>query len=273
MRFERTEQLVLDIQMIVAELMQLSSCDTMFGREDIFNDLLERHNRVANCINEPPYYSISIVRELEENAGNDVSKLTDLFKLWKNRLDKIKIPKDEWFSEISFWLDGDDKHLRAFQIAHNVKTYTEIINDAVTQFCRDNDINCDYVDLWQQDEPQDSENNSSLAACLADGLNTQKAQNTFAKAIAKGWMRQRIEGGFEWLGIDGKKSKAQLAYLCAKVYGYQYKAGRGNVGDNVPYDALERLFDVTRLDRAMQQVFEAKRPQRWRQKIDQIITE
>ena len=108
---------------------------------------------------------------------------------------------------------------------------------------------------------------------LADELNTQKVRHIFAKAIAKGWMRQRPEGGFQWLGFGDNGHKAKLAYLCAKVYGYQYTADRGNVGDNVPYDALERLFNVTRLDRAMQQVFEAKKPQRWREQIDKIITE
>lgn len=108
---------------------------------------------------------------------------------------------------------------------------------------------------------------------LPDELNTQKAQKTFAKAIAKGWIVRKQDGGFEWLGTDRKGSKAQLSYLCAKVYGYQYNVTKGNVGENVPYEALERLFNVTRLDRAMQQTFEAKKPQRWRGTIDQIITE
>lgn len=110
-------------------------------------------------------------------------------------------------------------------------------------------------------------------AGLPDELNTQKAQKTFAKAIAKGWIVRIPDGGFEWLGTDRKGSKAQLSYLCAKVYGYQYNVTKGNVGENVPYEALERLFNVTRLDRAMQQTFEAKKPQLWRGTIDQIITE
>lgn len=108
---------------------------------------------------------------------------------------------------------------------------------------------------------------------LPNVLITKKEQMTFAKAIAMGWMVARPGGGYEWLGTNKKGSKAELSYLCAKVYGYQYTADRGNVGDNVPYEALQTLFGVTRLDRAMQQTFEAKKPQRWRQKIDQIITE
>ena len=108
---------------------------------------------------------------------------------------------------------------------------------------------------------------------LPDEVNTPKAENTFARAIEMGWMRERPEGGFGWIGFGKRPSKAQLSYLCAQIYGYQYSVRNGNVGDNAPYEALERLFGVKRLDRAMQEVFEAKKPQRWRQQIDQIITE
>lgn len=105
---------------------------------------------------------------------------------------------------------------------------------------------------------------------LPDEVNTPKAQKDFAKAIKEGWMKARPEGGFEWIGFGKQPSKAQLSYLCAKIYGYQYSVRNGNVGDNVPYEALNGLFGVTRLDRAMQQTYEAKKPQRWRLQIDQI---
>lgn len=105
---------------------------------------------------------------------------------------------------------------------------------------------------------------------LPDEVNTPKAQKAFAKAIKEGWIKARPEGGFEWIGFGKRPSKAQLSYLCAKIYGYQYSVRNGNVGDNVPYEALNGLFGVTRLDRAMQQTYEAKKPQRWRLQIDQI---
>mgnify|MGYP006988863698 CR=1 FL=1 len=122
-----------------------------------------------------------------------------------------------------------------------------------------------FLDDEQQPEGGDVE--------LCDKLNTQKARKTFGLAIAKGWIEQQPEGGFEWIGFGKAGNKAKLAYLCAQVYGYQYTANRGNMGNNVPYDALGRLFNVTRLDRAMQQVFEAKKPQLWRRQIDKIIKE
>lgn len=109
---------------------------------------------------------------------------------------------------------------------------------------------------------------------LPDSLNTLTAQVIFGKAIFEGWMR-KTSWGFEWLGIDGKKgvgSKGQLAYLCGRVYGYKYgNTFSGNVGDRVPYEALQALFNVSRLDRALRQVYEAKKEQPWRGKIDGLF--
>jgi len=140
-----------------------------------------------------------------------------------------------------------------------------------------NEIQREDLDDWFSEVGRDIRSTTSREAgdCLAlpDTLNTQKAQKAFVQAIAKGWMKQRPEGGFEWLGFGRNGYKAKLSYLCAEVYGYKYKSGMGNVGEKVPYEALEKLFDVTRLDRAMQQVFEADKPQRWRLLIDQAITE
>ena len=113
----------------------------------------------------------------------------------------------------------------------------------------------------------------SEALPLPDSLNTETARKVFGRAIAKGWM-SREASGYKWQGIDSKATKAQLAYLCGKVYGYQYGkqyVGGANVGDSVPYEALQALFNVTRLDRALQQVYEAKKAQRWRQTIDSLF--
>ncbi len=104
----------------------------------------------------------------------------------------------------------------------------------------------------------------------SEELYTDEAQKAFAKAIEKGWI-EKSTTWLKWLGTDGKGKKAELAYLCARIYGYIYSTNNGNVGNNVPYEALNNLFRVTRLDRAVQQVFEAKRPQLWRKRIDEIF--
>lgn len=101
-------------------------------------------------------------------------------------------------------------------------------------------------------------------------LYTDEAQKAFAKAIEKGWI-EKSTTGLKWLGTDGKGKKAELAYLCASIYGYIYSSYNGNLGNNVPYEALNKYFGVTRLDRAVQEVFEAKKPQLWRKRIDEIF--
>ena len=115
----------------------------------------------------------------------------------------------------------------------------------------------------------------SEALPLPESLNTETAHKVFGRAIVRGWM-SKTASGYKWQGIDGKGgrgSKAQLAYLCGKVYGYSHTTNSGNVGGRVPLEALQTLFDVTRLDRALLQVYETKngRPQRWRQTIDSLF--
>lgn len=102
-------------------------------------------------------------------------------------------------------------------------------------------------------------------------LQNELARSVFDCAVRKGWMQYNGKGGFIWKGFGRRPSKAQLAYLCAKIYGYIYSVTKGNIGSNVPYEELERLFGVTRLDRAVQQVFEAIRPQLWRKDIDTLL--
>ena len=108
---------------------------------------------------------------------------------------------------------------------------------------------------------------------MPDSLNTETARKVFGRAIAKGWM-SKTASGYKWLDIDGKEtsrgSKTRLAYFCGKVCGYKHTTNEGNVGGSVPYQYLQALFNVTRLDRPLQQSYETKngRPQRWRQTID-----
>ena len=125
----------------------------------------------------------------------------------------------------------------------------------------------EFLKLIQQ--PQNLTKDTTFI--LSVELDTEKAQKAFCNAIEKGWMKAKTNGCLEWLGIGWIGKQAQLSYLCARIYGYQYDVNRGNVGERIPYDALERLFDIKRLDRSMQQVFEAKKPQKWRVIIDKII--
>ena len=131
---------------------------------------------------------------------------------------------------------------------------------------------CSRAEPQRQGQPLQHQ---SEALPLPDSLNTETARKVFGRAIARGWM-SREASGYKWQGTDGKGgrgSKAQLAYFCGKVCGYRYTASMGNVGGRVPYEDLQALFDVTRLDQALPQVHTAKNPQRWRQVIDSLFDE
>lgn len=87
---------------------------------------------------------------------------------------------------------------------------------------------------------------------------TKLEKQYFARATEAGFMEETATG-YKWTW-GGKK--ARLAYFITKIY-----------GDNqqIPYKRLEAMFDVSRLDSAVYQLMNAKRPQKWRQQIDGIF--
>ena len=92
-------------------------------------------------------------------------------------------------------------------------------------------------------------------------LNTDRAKEIFAKAVKAGYM-EKTATGYKWLYNSG--SKASLAYFIMQVFS----------PDNtkqIPFKALGQLFDVTRLDRALDQAATAKKPQQWRGAIDNLL--
>jgi hypothetical protein len=54
------------------------------------------------------------------------------------------------------------------------------------------------------------------------------------------------------------------------VYNYQYTIS-GNAGEDFPEESLNKLFGVRRLYSSLTQVYNAKKPQRWRSQIDAIF--
>ena len=122
---------------------------------------------------------------------------------------------------------------------------------------------------WGQQKPGEGNKPGGIALPLE--LDTDEAREKFAEAVARGWMIEKGDG-YEWRGVAEKGKRGQLAYFCGRVYGYERGATyEGNTGAHVPYQQLERLFSETRLDRALSQVYEAKKPQPWRRLIDEIF--
>ena len=84
-------------------------------------------------------------------------------------------------------------------------------------------------------------------------------QKYFDKAIEKGFMEKK-ESGYKWLF----GSKASLGYYITKIYGFN---------ERIPFKHLEQLFGVKRLDRAVSQLADVTKPQKWRAEIDKLIEE
>ena len=158
-----------------------------------------------------------------------------------------------------------------------------------------------FMDLWkegrsnqasqeQQKRPQEATNGHTptitpqeqktaaepkeLKDLLPDELNTDEAVKIFQRAIDRGLIKKTATG-LEWLQIGTKGGKTQLAYFCGKICGYENGGEnggyKGNVGNRVCYNEFEKLFNVSRLDRALAQCYEAKKPQWWREEIDTLF--
>ena len=87
-------------------------------------------------------------------------------------------------------------------------------------------------------------------------------EKLYFDAAIKGGLMQETETGYKWIYQNG--NKASLAYFLMKIY-------NPNGLGKTPYKEMETLFSVTRLDRATQQLLEAKNTQKWREKIDELF--
>ena len=130
-----------------------------------------------------------------------------------------------------------------------------VIEDA---FCYANEASVNYS-LWCEEQITATKANSPQT--IPQELNTDRAKEIFAKAVEAGYM-EKTATGYKWLYNSG--SKASLAYFIMQVFS----------PDNtkqIPFKALGQLFDVTRLDRALDQAATAKKPQQWRGAIDNLL--
>lgn len=91
---------------------------------------------------------------------------------------------------------------------------------------------------------------------------TEEQQALFDKAINAEFM-EATESGYKWLyGKD--RGKARLAYFIKRVFNPDGCSA-------IPYKKLESMFGVTRLDSALDNALQAKKPQQWREAIDKIL--
>ena len=94
---------------------------------------------------------------------------------------------------------------------------------------------------------------------------TDRAKKYFEKAIEAGYMR-KAGNGYKWTFPISRGAKAALSFFIMMVYN----------PDNckqIPFKALERLFDVGRLDSAYSAMLTVKKPQEWRGMIETLFND
>ncbi len=138
---------------------------------------------------------------------------------------------------------------------------------------------CEYllstsVGQWVQaclfgsdEQPTDEQTQVEQPATLnaQPDIMTDRAKKYFAKAIQAGFMEQ-TGNGYKWVFRNGLK--AALCYFIMKVYSPDIADPKP-----IPYKALEKLFDVARLDSALSAMLNAKKPQEWRGDIDGLFND
>ena len=90
---------------------------------------------------------------------------------------------------------------------------------------------------------------------------TEREKQYYEKAITQG-MAIKTESGYKWLYCSG--SKVSLVYFLSKVF-----CPKGV--EQIPFKRLNNLWGVSRLDSANDQLANAKKPQQWRQHIDNLF--
>ena len=91
---------------------------------------------------------------------------------------------------------------------------------------------------------------------------TERAKKYFDRALKSNYMIEK-SNGYKWLWGE-PRGKARLAYFLHGVYNPKGL-------EAIPYKSLQTLFRVTRLDIAVEQVINSKKPQKWRKEIDDKI--
>ena len=113
-----------------------------------------------------------------------------------------------------------------------------------------------YIDALPQ-EP----NAASKQDIAEPQQETEREKKYFAKAIEAGLM-EKTDSSYKWL--HNNELKASLGYFLNRVFN-----PKGTT--QIPYQRMENLFNVTRLDTATDQALTAKNPQKWRKEIDAIF--
>lgn len=210
-------------------------------------------------------YKTEIVTDINDLPNDVQSKITTDIK---NRL----LPQ----AEIQFKTRGIDE---AIQYANSeIQDANNAIQEISKEAYNDNDLS--YLDAVSEIIVYNIERKKMLQQFINDcksknptqeihkpnkqGIKlTEKQTIVFNRAIEAGLM-EKNNNGYTW--IHSNRKKASLAYFLEKTF-----APKGI--EQIPYQDLGIMFNVSRLDSALTQVYNAKKPQKWRAYIDKICSE
>lgn len=158
---------------------------------------------------------------------------------------------------------------KEFEIDAMVGRYMEVY-----QFSKYYTNVADAIELWEQevepfmriyDHTEESEENPSrkeLPTKGTDSIITERAKKYFQRAIEAGYMKE-TETGYKWgQGIKGDKTK--LGYFLKRIYNPRRFS-------EIPYQALEKLFEEKRLDSTINKMNEWKNTPKWVDEIEETI--
>ena len=111
----------------------------------------------------------------------------------------------------------------------------------------------DFIEDWQKGFNRPSK--------LQQKELTEREKQYYEKAIKEG-MAEKNDNGYKWL--YNRSNKVSLAYFIKKIFCPK------NI-EQIPFKRLNNLWRVKRLDSAIDQLANAKTPQRWRHDIDKLF--
>lgn len=118
-----------------------------------------------------------------------------------------------------------------------------------------------FLSDWKESKTPKPTPSDNLS--LPVDLDTPRARTAIERAIKRGWI-ERAPEGLKWRGIDNKSNLVQLGYFIICTW-------KPTNTERVPESALSTLFGITRVDSIIWRVDEVKKPQKWRDLIDELF--
>lgn len=150
------------------------------------------------------------------------------------------------------------------------KECRQLLDTLTAHKARLSEVCKEYKKIWSKPAPIEFvcdllETKSNPLTAQPD-IMTDRAKKYFEKARQAGFMEQ-TETGYKWT-FNKRGRKAALCYFLLKVYNPDMQKT-----EIIHYKALEQLFGETRLDSALAAMLTTKKPQPWRQIIDNLFDE